>query len=247
MSAHKQLCDRDILHSDISAGNILLSDPESRPLDGPGFVTDFDLAQLLSAPRSLLSLPGMSSPYQPGIQVFAPPITVRVFCELQYVYVDVVLWQGTAQFMAVEILEYNHGLITGKTNSPVLHAVHHDLEAFCVLFIYSIVIRSYHALDSPVDRRSYRQSLEDYFGKQSFGEIAKARRQLYGLDEQSLSPLLRNEILLSLADDLMTLSILQNPAPRLLSLGLVERDFITHEKMLDAINRFMKVKNWPIP
>jgi hypothetical protein len=46
LSAHKALCDQDILHRDISPGNVMLTEAQNAPLRG--FITDLEFARIES-------------------------------------------------------------------------------------------------------------------------------------------------------------------------------------------------------
>ena len=50
--------------------------------------------------------------------------------------------QGTAQFMAIELLTYNDARMTNAEDQfDVTHSPHHDLESFVWVLLYAVMIK----------------------------------------------------------------------------------------------------------
>lgn len=148
--------------------------------------------------------------------------------------------------MAIELLQYNLGLQQSFDMPPIEHQVHHDLESFVYLFIYSILRRTYD--NEPTQSQAISKSkLENMFGQVQISDIIAQRKTLstYGFavvsnpkkgPEQHIAQYTGNEVLATLAHELCYMVHLQNP-------NMVEpgrgKQHLTYERVFEAIDKWV--------
>ncbi|KAF8072218.1 hypothetical protein FPV67DRAFT_1667650 [Lyophyllum atratum] len=179
LKAHKNLCDQGILHRDISAGNVLLTANPNASLRG--FITDLEFARIESS--SLAKPLTVTKDISPKTRYndqgcflykthettsthtkFALTVTVQRGAHMT----------GTAQFMAVQILD---------ASGDTVHQTRHDIESFIWVLSYC-VLRSLHRRASdksaPPEARAQFADLKEIFGSSfsqtTAGKIAGQRQ-----------------------------------------------------------------------
>lgn len=86
--------------------------------------------------------------------------------------------QGTAQFMAYELLK------ASKAREPITHEVHHDIESFVSVFIYAIFVHdsvksdAEHKDTNPQDWKKLDDDIQFIFGSTGLPKLAAARADL---------------------------------------------------------------------
>ncbi|KAF8589250.1 hypothetical protein K439DRAFT_1658060 [Ramaria rubella] len=141
LSAHKTLYERHgILHRDISAGNIMLAAKGGEPA---GFLMDIEYAHASNPsfqPATTVMVPyenATEAGYAKARDKSQFPshsgYNVRTTFDDQVAVKRGAPLTGTLQFMAYGILEAIH------YEEKIIHAVHHDLEAFIWVFYYSLL------------------------------------------------------------------------------------------------------------
>ncbi|GJJ15510.1 hypothetical protein Clacol_009788 [Clathrus columnatus] len=135
LNAHKFLADQNILHRDISAGNVLLSSNPNAPDSQKGFLTDLEFARIddetletkNNIPVPFLPNPNrakeMTIPTTRTHTTWTPPPRGAVLT-------------GTVQFMACELVS---GFL-GENQQPI-HRIHHDVESFVWVIYYAVLRR----------------------------------------------------------------------------------------------------------
>jgi serine/threonine protein kinase len=103
-----------LIHRDISYNNILIFNPEDRKPQEcrSGLLIDFEYATRQSRSRAL-------APGSRTVRIFFPVIS--------YFHLSISVLQGTAPFMAIELL---------VKKSMIRHATYHDLESLFFVLIY---------------------------------------------------------------------------------------------------------------
>jgi serine/threonine protein kinase len=147
------------MHRDVSAGNCLLS---CDPADGPSFVSDIELSKRIeskaSASETAISVSGTGS------------LSERS---------DHHTTQGTAQFMARELLES----MENQQDSGFVHLPQHDLESLVYVLAYAVVTKE--CSIKPVKKKDGRKLLRmkviyhEMFGESTFFAIQLARMGFY--------------------------------------------------------------------
>ncbi|KAF8589552.1 hypothetical protein K439DRAFT_1657964 [Ramaria rubella] len=184
LSAHKTLYERHgILHRDISAGNIMLAvkGGDSEPA---GFLMDIEYAHTSSSnfqPATSVRVPYENAteagyakardksqfPSHSGHNLhttFDEQITVKRGAPLT----------GTLQFMAYRIVT------AIQSNQTIIHAVHHDIEAFIWVFYYSLLRGLLATLKG--ERHTKIQEIFIFlFGHMRLDSIRRARHGASGL------------------------------------------------------------------
>lgn len=147
--------------------------------------------------------------------------------------------------MAIELLQYNLGLQESFDMTPIEHEVHHDLESFVYLFIYSILRRTHD--NAPKESQdTFKIKLENMFGQLKLFDIITQRRILVtyqfsvvsnskeGL-EQHIAQYTGNKVLATLAHELCLMVDDQNPPLN----RTRDREYLTYEKVFKAIDKWV--------
>ncbi|PPQ83145.1 hypothetical protein CVT25_005388 [Psilocybe cyanescens] len=138
VQAHNTLCEIGVLHRDISAGNVLLTetqDPRSR-----GFITDVEFAHLSSSsiqkPQVRVeSTIGTQHKYNDTgklLSITEPTTRTHIKFEPKAKIQRGAVMTGTAQFMARAILLQSDA-------KPVVHEAIHDVESFIWVLSYCVM------------------------------------------------------------------------------------------------------------
>lgn len=195
LSAHEDLCNQGILHRDISAGNILLAMNQDGPLRG--FITDLEFACIDITKPQVITITTVSpqdkfNNHGHAVSKTEPMTHMHITFESKvevergapmtvcYIIATPIFWanhflQGTAQFMASELLEQ-------EPTGSVEHQVKHDMESF-------IWVLSYFVMRNIFDRASkssmqevrsqcsnFRKIIRQAFGFTTKVDIAAARQ-----------------------------------------------------------------------
>ncbi|KLO14792.1 hypothetical protein SCHPADRAFT_292602 [Schizopora paradoxa] len=167
MRTHKRLCELNVLHRDISPGNILLAeDPENAPPGHEAFLTDFELARVGDEAGATLHdrtqiertkrPPEMLSDHNllGSTAKLATPIS------------------GTVVFMALDLLK----IVVSEVDDPEAqatsfkHNAHHDLESLVFVLAYVLLRKALLIASSDEKYKVVRKNLDEEFRK-SFGRI----------------------------------------------------------------------------
>ncbi|GJJ15486.1 hypothetical protein Clacol_009764 [Clathrus columnatus] len=135
LNAHKFLADQNILHRDVSAGNILLSSNPNAPDSQKGFLTDLEFARIddeTLETKNIIPVPPLQNPNR--VKEMTVP-TTRTHTTWTPPPRGAVL-TGTIQFMAYELVSS----FLAKTQQPI-HRIHHDVESFIWVIYYGILRR----------------------------------------------------------------------------------------------------------
>ncbi|KAI0667479.1 hypothetical protein C8Q78DRAFT_981882 [Trametes maxima] len=166
LEAHKFLWDQKILHRDISAGNVLLSDhPEE--VGAAGFITDLDIARMepdaeLKSTETVYATPEYGR-YPQRLQ--GPMTRTRIRFGTQRG--DVIT--GTLQFMSRRLLEAAHYQeITASTAAD-------DVESFFWVLVYAVFRKLLAAPTTDVEEKQVLTHFRNTFGRTSVPEILTAR------------------------------------------------------------------------
>ncbi|GJJ15502.1 hypothetical protein Clacol_009780 [Clathrus columnatus] len=134
LNAHKFLADQNILHRDISAGNVLLSSNPNAPDSQKGFLTDLEFARIDDGTLETKSIIPVSSLFNPNrVREMTVP-TTRTHTTWTPPPRGAVL-TGTIQFMALELVRSLSG------GSQPIHRIYHDVESFIWVTYYGILRR----------------------------------------------------------------------------------------------------------
>ncbi|GJJ15501.1 hypothetical protein Clacol_009779 [Clathrus columnatus] len=134
LNAHKFLADQNILHRDISAGNVLLSSNPNTPDSQKGFLTDLEFARIddgILETKSIIPVPSLFNPNR--VREMTVP-TTRTHTTWTPPPRGAVL-TGTIQFMALELVSSISG------GSQPIHRIYHDVESFIWVTYYGILRR----------------------------------------------------------------------------------------------------------
>ncbi|KAI0667138.1 hypothetical protein C8Q78DRAFT_389290 [Trametes maxima] len=166
LEAHKFLWDQKILHRDISAGNILLSD-HPKEVGAAGFITDLDIARMepdaeLKSTETVYATPEYGR-YPQRLQ--GPMTRTRIRFGTQRG--DVIT--GTLQFMSRRLLEAAHYQeITASTAAD-------DVESFFWVLVYAVFRKLLAATTTDVEEKQVLTHFRNTFGRTSVLEIFTAR------------------------------------------------------------------------
>ncbi|KLO08113.1 hypothetical protein SCHPADRAFT_908868 [Schizopora paradoxa] len=182
LRSHKRLCELNVLHRDISPGNMLLAEDLDNVDDGhEAFLSDFELARVgdgvgvyvyervgsqtkrkrdMTPPdmkKTKLVLSGSGT----GLQA---PIT------------------GTLQFMAVDLLNIIASHQNQRQSAPIVFKqdAHHDLESIVLVFAYILLRKMIFisAQNGDEDEAAYLKSeFKKTFGRMTVREIRLERRE----------------------------------------------------------------------
>jgi hypothetical protein len=109
---------------------------------------------------------------------------------------ELTAWQGTAQFMALNLLEYLEMVKSGAQPETITQAPHHDLESAVYVYVYAVARRALKQLrkkidgmQSPAEKPEKEElnrqlSLIDTFARDTFAQhkvnvISTSRHALY--------------------------------------------------------------------
>ncbi|KAJ8522304.1 hypothetical protein ONZ45_g1106 [Pleurotus djamor] len=167
VKGHQDLCNQDILHRDVSPGNVLLS-AESPPKPGKeGFLTDLDFARIQT--------------------IVKHDIQEHLLTDGSVVRSKHTRWgdakrgvemTGTVQFMAISLV---NGLVS---NIVVEHVVHHDVESFIWVLAYAaarLMFNNSHLSDVTQTKQAVSLFFASAWGPASLTAILNAKRSLQAL------------------------------------------------------------------
>ncbi|EMD33833.1 hypothetical protein CERSUDRAFT_117899 [Gelatoporia subvermispora B] len=140
LRGHEFLCNQYILHRDISVGNIMLSSEDDPPEGAEGFLMDLELARC-SGPRVEYTV---IAPVRTPTGQILNDVQVRHSRWDTHLTKRGAPMTGTLQFMAVVLLESLEERVWNEQNAvgpPMEHKVHHDIESFIWVLIYSLMRR----------------------------------------------------------------------------------------------------------
>ncbi|KAI0667492.1 hypothetical protein C8Q78DRAFT_1082212 [Trametes maxima] len=166
LEAHKFLCDQKILHRDISAGNVLLSDhPEE--VGAVGFITDLDLA-MMEPDGEIKSTETVHATSEYGLysQGLQGP-TTRTQIQFAAEGGDVIT--GTMQFMSRRLLQAVHYKETTVSTAA------DDVESFFWVLVYAVFRKLLAAPTTDVEEKQVLTHFRNTFGRTSVLEIFTAR------------------------------------------------------------------------
>ncbi|KAI0667496.1 hypothetical protein C8Q78DRAFT_1082214 [Trametes maxima] len=169
LEAHKFLWDQKILHRDISAGNILLSDyPEE--VGAAGFITDLDLARTLEPDAEVKSTETVhaTSEYGRYPERLQGPMT-RTLIRFGTQRGDVIT--GTLQFMSRRLL---HSMCIQDTSAVPTAA--DDVESFFWVLVYALMRKMIATeVGTTGEKIKLMDQFRSYFGGTSVAEILASR------------------------------------------------------------------------
>ncbi|TDL23520.1 hypothetical protein BD410DRAFT_897566 [Rickenella mellea] len=212
--------DCGILHRDISPGNLFLYDEEKNDGKLPGqdgFVADVELAAV-PPPAKEYRAKRLETSTGPGTITTNPrshSVTDQK-AAAHYVFEEFdsqgkgtagPQMTGTAQFMAMEVLE----TIVNKA-PPVPRGTHHDLESIIWVVIYSIYKRT---LRDYKDDKGLHDEFNHFFGGTTLKKILSMRRDAAANQPRlrdCLNRLMDEGALAYLVEQFTRLLVLQNPA-----------------------------------
>ncbi|KAL0957587.1 hypothetical protein HGRIS_001371 [Hohenbuehelia grisea] len=181
---HQDLFNQNILHRDISPGNILLS-VEPSPIPGEeGFLTDLEFARI----STIITQDTQESSRRDGTNVHSTHTKWR---DAQRGAV----MTGTIHFMAIQLVE---AMDNGKA---IKHEVHHDVESIIWVLAYAIARRLIN-VNSKAEDDEIKNKISMFFaaawGGGSLNAIVTAKQALKPLQPPELiCPLLPSPILLA--------------------------------------------------
>ncbi|KAH9916782.1 uncharacterized protein B0H18DRAFT_1214928 [Fomitopsis serialis] len=172
VEVHEYLCEKGILHGDISPGNLLLwTGPSAKAF---GFLSDFDRAYVNNNARGHLDRENSAKLRQKAVGAGSDAIATLPAVHAHMRPTETkprgVAITGTLHFMALELL---------KTRSLLKHTVAHDLESIGYVLGYSVLRR---LLTVPGCPKSLRTQYREVFGAMSIKDIILQRK-----DRQPLS------------------------------------------------------------
>ncbi|KAF8971209.1 hypothetical protein BDZ97DRAFT_1346930 [Flammula alnicola] len=183
LQAHKAVCAQGILHRDISAGNVLLTEAQNAPLRG--FISDLEFAHFdsptLSKPHvNITSTVGPVSRYGDRGNVLSTtqptPLTHITFESTVKRGADMT---GTAQFMARDILLQE----VNSTTEDAAHKLGHVIESFVWVFSYCVMRNLCHRASEGSAPKEVRDECKEFrylfhraFGHVTAGGIANQRQ-----------------------------------------------------------------------
>ncbi|KAF8174888.1 hypothetical protein BJ912DRAFT_989460 [Pholiota molesta] len=154
LQAHQRLCDRRILHRDISADNILLSKDSTAPFRG--FIIDLDFVHIDDLTIQ-----------QPEVTLKMNVIRQNRFLSPEPMTRTHPIFEGTPQFMSRALLLQAENGVTRFVHGP-----NDDVESFIWVLSYCVMRNlhhqaSHHALE---DIRDQSASLQSVF-REAFGQV----------------------------------------------------------------------------
>ncbi|KAF5383054.1 hypothetical protein D9615_004941 [Tricholomella constricta] len=197
ITGHRHLHDMGIIHQDISPGNVYLwvstDDDDGPPPGYEGFIADLELASLPQPKTIDVAVPRLPQPsHSTSPATTKGPYIIPVPSEKPMVAPSPSLvphhsisetcpappksapgpaLMGTAQFIALAVL------VSILDEKPIARTVHHDLESFLLVVIYSLYRRE---LSRRPKNEKLRIEYEEIFGKVKLREIRTARALLHG-------------------------------------------------------------------
>ncbi|KZT68909.1 hypothetical protein DAEQUDRAFT_757301 [Daedalea quercina L-15889] len=181
IEAHKYLCNKGILHRDISPGNMLLW-PNGD--DSSGFLTDYDMAHVDRALRDHLvvqeAISTTNRNLDPSGRHAMKDDIIRSSGDRASSRPGGVAITGTLQFMALELLQ---GI---KDKEVIQHTQVHDLESIAYVLGYTVLRR---LINTPLCPETLNQGFCQYFGGMSVQDIINQR-----IDRQPLSWISPNKV-----------------------------------------------------
>lgn len=214
LSAHKKLCELNVLHRDISPGNMLLAEkPKSVARGHEGFLSDFELARVGDEVgvyvyervgpdatrlhrRTKQWLSGSGSGLEAPITVSNEKILKKSFADFTS--------QGTLQFMAVDLLDV---IISQAQMAPGTYNVfkqqpYHDLES--IVWVFSYIQLRKMLSEAGLKKKEFGRErallngiFRRVFGKVNVVDIREQRRLLAALewvDNEALNPFLHKHL-----------------------------------------------------
>ncbi|KAI0641619.1 hypothetical protein C8Q79DRAFT_1077266 [Trametes meyenii] len=170
VEAHKFLWDQKILHHDISAGNVLLSDhPEE--LGAAGFITDLDLALIEPSDAELktTAMAEAMSEYDRHPQTLPRP-TARDRTQFGTRRGDTIT--GTWQFMSRRLLRSMYM----RDTSDVVTTEADDVESFFWVLLYAVLRKMVAVqMGSDADKTTLAREFRRGFGEASVADILASR------------------------------------------------------------------------
>ncbi|KAL0960122.1 hypothetical protein HGRIS_011763 [Hohenbuehelia grisea] len=226
LNGHKSLCSHNILHRDVSTGNVLLSaEPSAKPGE-EGFLADLESAHV-----ELIVKEGV--PEHPSKN-----------CDItrsNHVRGEEAI-KGTVHFMAIQ-------LITDMTDGiRVEYKVHHDVESFIWVLAYAVarhllIVSSNAAKDSEPDiKEKVISFFNDGWDCRSLCSILTTKRALCPLSlPLGIHPLVPEPIL-SLFRTLRIIMLEQmllstTPDPSMLPRGMVLPKILDHDDLLNKLDQ----------
>ncbi|KDR76948.1 hypothetical protein GALMADRAFT_246089 [Galerina marginata CBS 339.88] len=218
LTAHEFLTDQGILHRDISTGNIMLPVQTPPEPGAEGFLMDLEFAHV-----ERNAIKNVSPKCMPGGGMTSPAVSTKI-----YFGPDVLrgaAMTGTAQFMAVELLEAIMNRVSIK------HETRHDIESFIYVLAYAVIKRAVlrsRTLDETTPDRLHTFFYSN-FGRMTLDDISTSRRGRTPLLFGGRFPDLVSEPLAKLMSNLdvwllRTNPMLANPEPFTYTYFLSELD-----------------------
>ncbi|KIP10530.1 hypothetical protein PHLGIDRAFT_232840 [Phlebiopsis gigantea 11061_1 CR5-6] len=175
----------DILHRDISAGNVLLA-TNSRP-GYEAFLTDFEFAKIPSRPKPT-AIPTSRWHITHMVnerKVHNQSVIEHISWSNGISHASGPEMTGTLQFMAIDMLDncttYTHGVGCPPTYEPVKRAVRHELESLVWVAEYALFRKAHQAVahlsSSHADRKEVETAFAEEFGCNVPSRLVKQRRQ----------------------------------------------------------------------
>ncbi|KAH9896108.1 hypothetical protein C8Q73DRAFT_789892 [Cubamyces lactineus] len=243
LEAHQFLAKQNILHRDISAGNILLAEDSSRQ-GSAGFLTDLDLARLepdvevkitetVSPPKGYGAIP-------PHLHGISTRTTNKYSGSRRGGQIS-----GTLQFMSVRLLE-----ALSSDNGSTPSTIEDDLESFLWVLVYAVYRRLRSRIPRNCDSEESKHLIDAFrtaFGGRTIRKIIGARKSTSAIERLVESPLIiqnTSKFLRSLLAQYNAVMYFRRhfystgvyykaqPSPALL---VSEDDAFTHEGMLNAL------------
>ncbi|EPS93207.1 NAD-binding protein [Fomitopsis schrenkii] len=169
VEAHQFLCERGIVHRDISAGNLLLW------RGGPvkGFITDFAVAHVDDSLIGHLTMQKAVHPIQKGIdrssgKPIMTPGSVSTKIDYTSSRAHGLPITGTLQFMAIPLLD----AIAAGRKTRLAHTPSHDLESIIYVLGYTVLRRLVSTAGCP---GSLEKVFKRCFGQETVDDIISMR------------------------------------------------------------------------
>ncbi|KAJ8495523.1 hypothetical protein ONZ51_g1659 [Trametes cubensis] len=246
LEAHQFLAKQNILHRDISAGNILLAEDSSKQ-GSAGFLTDLDLAWLEPDVEVKIT-ETVSPPTGYGtIPSHLRGISTRTI--IKYSSRRGGQISGTLQFMSVRLLN-----AISSDNRSTSSTIEDDLESFLWVLVYAVYRRVRSRIPRNCGSEESKHLVDAFrtaFGGRTIGEIIRARKSTSAIEHLAGSSFViqnTSEFLRSLLAQYNAVMYFRRqfystgvyyqlqPSPAVL---VSEGDAFTHEGMLNALRNVL--------